>query len=152
MHWTPSECHMKNLYEESFMTLSLLWTSSRSQSRIANDDQSVSKSWCRAPSVAHGQIFITRWQLRSCFWGALSLTRWWACLLYKLLAVASIFFLGSESLGTRDHILLSHIWDFPFCRLRQFAGSRWRYLTPPPHGYTLNVWMNSLFITTRWPR
>jgi hypothetical protein len=31
-----------------------------------------------------------------------------------LLALASIFFLGSESLGTRDHILLSQIWDFPF--------------------------------------
>jgi hypothetical protein len=35
--------------------------------------QSVSKSWCRAPSGAHDQIFITVWQLRSCFlWGALS--------------------------------------------------------------------------------
>jgi hypothetical protein len=31
------------------------------------DRQSVSKSWCRAPSGAHDQIFITVWQLRSCF-------------------------------------------------------------------------------------
>jgi hypothetical protein len=35
--------------------------------------QSVSKSWCRAPSGAHDQIFITVWQLRACFlWGAYS--------------------------------------------------------------------------------
>jgi hypothetical protein len=31
------------------------------------------------------------------------------CLLYMLLALASTVFLGSESLGTRDHILLSQI-------------------------------------------
>jgi hypothetical protein len=36
--------------------------------------QSVSKSWYRAPSGAHDQIFITVWQLRSCFCGAPSLT------------------------------------------------------------------------------
>jgi hypothetical protein len=35
--------------------------------------QSVSKCWCRAPSGVHDQIFITVWQLQSCFlWGALS--------------------------------------------------------------------------------
>jgi hypothetical protein len=42
---------------------------SQSQSHIATDGQSVSKSWCRAPSGAHGQILITLWQLRSCFVG-----------------------------------------------------------------------------------
>jgi hypothetical protein len=31
--------------------------------------RSVSKSWCQAPSGAHDQIFITVWQLRSCFVG-----------------------------------------------------------------------------------
>jgi hypothetical protein len=31
---------------------------SQSQSHIATDGQSVSKSWCRAPSGAHDQIFI----------------------------------------------------------------------------------------------
>jgi hypothetical protein len=30
-----------------------------SQSHIATDCQSISKSWCRAPSGAHDQIFIT---------------------------------------------------------------------------------------------
>jgi hypothetical protein len=46
------------------------------------------------------------------------------CLLYMLLALASAIFLWSESLRTRDHILLSHIWDFPFRRLLRLAGSR----------------------------
>jgi hypothetical protein len=36
------------------------------------------------------------------------------CLLYMLLAFASTVFLGYESLGTRDHILLSQIRDFHF--------------------------------------
>jgi hypothetical protein len=54
-------------------------------------------------------------------------------LLYMLLAVSSAVFLGSESLGTCDHILLPQIWDFTFRRLPQLAGSRWRYSTPPPH-------------------
>jgi hypothetical protein len=39
-----------------------------------------------------------------------------------LLAFANIVFLGSESLGTRDHILLSQIWDFPFRRLYDSRG------------------------------
>jgi hypothetical protein len=92
------------------------------------------------PSGAYNQIFFPVrnteyvWQLRSGFRGSPSLTRGRVCLLYMLLALASAVFLGSESLGTRDHILLSQIWDFPFRRLLRLAGSRWRYSTPPPHG------------------
>jgi hypothetical protein len=56
------------------------------------------------------------------------------CLLYKLMALPTAVFLGSKSSGTRDHILLSQIWDFPFHRLLRLAGSRWRYSTLPPHG------------------
>jgi hypothetical protein len=37
------------------------WQLSCCQSHIATDGQSVSKSWCRAPSGAHDQIFITVW-------------------------------------------------------------------------------------------
>jgi hypothetical protein len=96
-------------------------------------------SWCRAPSGAHDQIFITLWQLRSCFYGAPSLTRGRVCLLYMLLALASVVFLWSESLGTRDHILRSQIWDFPFRRFLRFAGSRWRYSNPPPHGWLIEA-------------
>jgi hypothetical protein len=43
------------------------------------------------------------------FCGAPSLTIARVCLLYMLLALASAVFLGSESLGTHDHILLSQI-------------------------------------------
>jgi hypothetical protein len=106
----------------------------RSQSHIATDDQPVSKSWCRAPSGAYDHIFITVWHLLSCFREASSLTRGRVCPLYMLLALASAVFLGSKSLGTRDHILLSQIWDFLFLRLLRLAGSRWRYSTTPPHG------------------
>jgi hypothetical protein len=42
-----------------------LCLSSQSQSHIATDGQSVSKSWYRAPSGAHDQIFISVWQIRS---------------------------------------------------------------------------------------
>jgi hypothetical protein len=76
---------------------------SQSQSHIATDDQSISKSWCLAPSGAHDQIFITLWQLLSWFVGAPSLTRGRVCLLYMLLALVSVVFLGFESLGTRYH-------------------------------------------------
>jgi hypothetical protein len=109
---------------------------SQSRSHIATDGQWISKSWCRAPSEAHDQIFITFWQLRFCFSGAPFLQRGRVCLLYTcmLLVLASVVFLGSESLGTRDHILLSQIWDFRFRLLLRLAGSRWRYSTPPPHG------------------
>jgi hypothetical protein len=89
-------------------------TASQSQSYIATDGQSISKSWCRAPSVAHDHILITRWQLWSCFSGAPSRQKGRVCLLYMLLALASVVFLVSESFETRDHILLSQIWDFLF--------------------------------------
>jgi hypothetical protein len=38
------------------------------------------------------------------------------------LALASVVFLGSEPLGTRDHILLSQIWDFRFRRSYDSQG------------------------------
>jgi hypothetical protein len=86
------------------------------------------------PSGAYDQILITVRHLRVYWCGELSLTRGRVCRLHLLLALASEVILGSESRGTRDHILLSQIRDFPFCRLLRLAGSRWRYSTPPPHG------------------
>jgi hypothetical protein len=65
-----------------------------------------------------------------------------------LLALASAVFLGSESLGTRDHILLSQTRDFPFYRLLRLAGSRWRYSTPPTQGLEL-IAPTVLIITSR---
>jgi hypothetical protein len=58
---------------------------------------------------AHDQIFNAPRPLRSCFCWAPSLTGGWVCLLYMLLALASAVFLGPQSFGTCDHILLSHI-------------------------------------------
>jgi hypothetical protein len=74
------------------------------------------------------------------FLWAPSLTRSRVCLLYMLPALASIVFLGSESLWTRNHILLSQIWDFHFRRLLRLAGSRWRYSTHTGHLLTFNVY------------
>jgi hypothetical protein len=73
-------------------------------------------------------------QMNTCFHSfyiTASLTRWRVCNLQLLLTLTSGFFLGSESRGTRDHILLPQIRDFPSCRLLRLAGSRWRYSTPP---------------------
>jgi hypothetical protein len=76
--------------------------SSQSQSHIATDAQSVSKSWYRAPSGAHDQI-MTRYLflsdsyvLVSC--GAPTLTRGRVCLLYMLLDLASAVFSGPSPL------------------------------------------------------
>jgi hypothetical protein len=49
-------------------------------------------------------------------------------------AIISAVILGSESRGTREHILLSQIRDFPFRHLPRRAGLQWRYSTAPPHG------------------
>jgi hypothetical protein len=46
-------------------------------------------------------------------------------------SVFCIVFLGSDSLGTRDYILLSQIWDFHFRRLLRLAGSRWSIMLNP---------------------
>jgi hypothetical protein len=79
------------------------------------------------PSGAYNQMFITVRQLRVNWCGALSLTRRRVCRLQLLLAFPSAVIFGSESRGTRDHILLSQIRNFPFCRLLRLAGLRWRY-------------------------
>jgi hypothetical protein len=84
------------------------------QSCVTTDGQSVSRSVCRRfkhPSGAYDQIFITVRQLRVCWRGALSLTRERVYRLQLLLVLASAVILGSESCGTRNHILLSQIRD-----------------------------------------
>jgi hypothetical protein len=81
-------------------------SSNKSQSHIATDGQSVSKSWCRAPSGAHGQIFFTVWQLRSCFLRAPSLTRKRVCLFLCCWALPAQFFSGPSP---RGHISVSDL-------------------------------------------
>jgi hypothetical protein len=91
------------------------------------------------PSKAYDQIFITARQLRVCWCWALSLARGHVRRLQLMLVLARAVIFGFESSETRDHILLSQIWDFPFCFLLRPAGLQWRYSTPPPHGINLCV-------------
>jgi hypothetical protein len=100
------------------------------------------------PSGAYDQIFIIVWKLRVCCFGGPSLTRGRVCRLQFLLVLASAVIFWSKSRGTRGHILLSQIRDFPFRRLLRLTRSRWRYSTPPPHGDTERSQLNSFFITT----
>jgi hypothetical protein len=66
-------------------------------------------------------------------WGALSDRR--TGLSFTVTAgLDSTVILGSESRGTRDHILLSQIRYFPFRRHLRLAGLWWSYSTSPPHG------------------
>jgi hypothetical protein len=67
----------------------------------------------KRPFRTYDQIFITVRQLRVCWCGALSLTRERVYRLQLLLVLASAVILGSESRGTRDHILLSQVRDSP---------------------------------------
>jgi hypothetical protein len=70
----------------------------------------VSRSWCRAPSGAHDQVFIAVWQLQSfSLWGALSEERT-GLSLYMLLALASAIFLGSEPLFSHNYSYIN-TWD-----------------------------------------
>jgi hypothetical protein len=83
-------------------------TTNQSQSHIATDGQSVSLG------VEPLLRMMTRYLLLFDSYGlalcrVTSLTRERVCLLYMLLALASAVFLGSESRGTRYHILLSQI-------------------------------------------
>jgi hypothetical protein len=93
------------------------------------------------PSGAYDEIFITSRQLWVCWCGALSLMRGRVCRWLLLLALA-IFIFGSESHGTRDHILLSQNRDFLFRRLLRLAGLRWRYSNPPPHGISIRSYLH----------
>jgi hypothetical protein len=43
------------------------------------------------------------------------------------------------------------IWDFPFRRLLRLAGSRWKYSTPPPHGFWLQLGWCFRYITRGGP-
>jgi hypothetical protein len=135
-----SEQNFSSLY-----TPSINWTV-QSQSHIATDG----KSWCRAPSRAHDQKFITVWQLRTSFCGAPSLTWGWVCFFFCIccwpLPAQSSSGPSPSGLATMFYCL---IWDFPFCRLLRLAGSRWRYSTPPPHGDKLDCQSQSqIYIAT----
>jgi hypothetical protein len=110
----------------------LLRMTTESESYVTTDGQSASLSWNKSPI----------WGLRPDFyycqtvagllmWG--SLTRRRVCRLQLLLDLASAVSVESEYRRSRDHMLLTQIWDHPFRRLLRLAGLQWRYSTPPPY-------------------
>jgi hypothetical protein len=117
---------------------------SESESYVTTDGQSASLSWNKA----------LIWGLRPDFYYCQSVAglQTWVALsddrtslsFTVLLVLDSAVIFGSESRGTRDHILLSQVRDFHFSRLLRFAGLRWRYSTPLLHSLCL--------ITFRRPR
>jgi hypothetical protein len=132
IQFVPHRKHIKSPLQSQ--PVNAVYCENQSQSHMATDGQSISKSrWGSWPDIYYT---LTAAVL---FSGAPSLTRGRVCLLYMLLALASVVFLGSESLGTPDHILLSQIWDFPFRRLLRLAGSRWRYSNPSPHWFVWTI-------------
>jgi hypothetical protein len=112
-------------------------TTAESESYVTTDGQPASLSWNKAPiwglrpdlhflCDSYGLVLVCRplWrEVGSVF-----------CMCCWPLPAQS--FSGPSPLGLETYILLSQIWDFPFRRLLRFAGSRWRYSTPPPHGST----------------
>jgi hypothetical protein len=77
--------------------LNLPGLSTNLKSKSHCDWRTVSQSWCRAPSGAHDQIFIIVWQLRSCFYGAPSLTRGRVCQSRLSTADYAVFLVASAT-------------------------------------------------------
>jgi hypothetical protein len=64
------------------------------------------------------------------------------------LALASAVFLGSESLFELATIFYCLRFETSFRRLLPLSGSRWRYSTPPPHGFN-SLLQTVLLITSQ---
>jgi hypothetical protein len=73
-----------------------------------------SLSWNKAPIWGLRPDFYYCQTVAGLLIWVLSLTKGRLCRLQLLLVFASAVILGYESRGTRDHILLSQIRDFPF--------------------------------------
>jgi hypothetical protein len=122
------------------------------QSHIATDSQSVGKSWCQAPSGTHDQIF-------SYYYLTVTVLFLWGALSDEKTSLSFVYAAGSSQRSLSrvrvpwysDQFLLSQIWGFPFRRLLRLAGSRWRYSTPPPHGFFLAFSRVPTFITSAEP-
>jgi hypothetical protein len=95
-------------------------------SYVKTDFPSASLSWNKAPI----------WGLRpdSFYCETVAGLLMWNALSDERTGLASAVILGSGSRGSRDHILLSEIRDFPFCHFLRLAGSRLTYSTPPEIG------------------
>jgi hypothetical protein len=119
----------------AFTRASQSQSQSQSQSHIATDCQSISKSWCRAPSGAHDHI---------CIYYSLTVTVlfFWGALFDERTGLSFIYATGPRQhsrsrvrapLDSWRYFIISDL-RLPFRRLLRLAGSRWRYSNPPPHG------------------
>jgi hypothetical protein len=95
----------------------LIRESSQSQSHIATDCESVSLG-VEPPSGAHDPIFITVWQLQSCYCGAPSLRRGRDCLLSESLS----------ALVSHLSATVIYLWPVRANKLRRFIRE-WPELT-----------------------
>jgi hypothetical protein len=146
----------------------LVSNSSQSESKLLSDGRFTANQFVLATSPLRPTTRIVIFQLNTCCYSpyvTFSLTSGWVCRLQLLLVLTSAVILRSESRGTHDHILLSHIRDpqpgrpgspipilqeqggsvippgtgFPFRRLLRLARLRWRYWIPPPYGMIMVV-------------
>jgi hypothetical protein len=137
-----SQCHGWGIRSRLHTGIS----AAESESYVTTNGQPASLSWNKAPIWSLRSDIHYFWQLRVCWFGAPSLTTGWVCPLQLQLTLTSAVIFGSESRTTRGHILLSQIRDFPFRRLLRLEGSRWRYSTPPPHGFSPSLLSLSLML------
>jgi hypothetical protein len=109
----------------------------RVESYVKTDGQSASMSWNKAPIWGLRQDLYYYQTVAGVagllMWGALS-DEWTGLSFTGAAGPRQLSHSWVRARGTRDHILLSQIRDFPLCRLLRLAGRRWRYSTPPPHG------------------
>jgi hypothetical protein len=107
---------------------------SESGSYITSDGQSASLSWNKAPTWGlWPDLYYCQTVTGLLMWATFSEER--AGLLFTIPpGPCQTFTFGSDCHGTCEHILLSQVRDFPFCRLLRLPGLWWRYSTPPPHG------------------
>jgi hypothetical protein len=93
----------------------------------------ISSSWRRAPWDSQPEFLVLNWTpaVTVLIWHPLWREEW-VCHLQLLLALASAFILGSKSHGTRDHILLSQIRDFPLAGHRYISSVLTKHKTQLP--------------------
>jgi hypothetical protein len=114
--WVPLQLQLQlqlQILSSPDSSASLFRSVSESESYVTTNGQPTSLSWNQAPF----------WGLCPDLYYCLTvvgfLMRGRVCRLQLQLALASAVIFGSEFRRTRDHILLSQIWDFPFrCLLR----------------------------------
>jgi hypothetical protein len=128
------------------------------KSYIRTGGQSASLSWCQVPILDPRPVFlllslIMFRQLRVCWYGAPSLTRSRVCSFQLLLGLDIRIFLGSESYGTHEHILLSIFFRLsrpggPISFIYSHPPSQLESNTPPTYNLSARTAHKTLFIIT----